>query len=100
MSKWIPDSRKLMTASEMDRLKEVVRRKAESSKVWETCYCFIRLALETGLRVSEMCQLKVRDIFLDGNSFLRVQGKGNKAHNVILPKSLKDHLLNYIAIIS
>ena len=98
MSKWQPDTRKFLTASEMDRLKDVVKRKTETgSKVWETAHTFIRLALETGLRVSEMCNLQVKDIYLDGNSFLRVvKGKGGKARNVILPKSLKDHLQAYI----
>lgn len=97
MSKWVPDSRKFLTSNEMDRLKETVRQKSLTSKVYEVANCFVRLALETGLRVSEMTNLKVKDVFFNGNSFLRVQhGKGNKARNVLLPSSLRDYLRAYI----
>ena len=59
----------------------------------------IDLALNTGLRVQELCDLKVDDLHIDyGESALTVQhGKGNKKRLVKFGKKTKAHLKNYLS---
>ena len=55
--------------------------------------CIISLLYATGVRVSELTHIKMRDIDLD-RMLLRVyQGKGKKDRMTLLPKSLKDILI-------
>jgi len=60
----------------------------------------INLLLHTGIRVSELCQLKTDDILIDGRKgFIKVaQGKGNKTRLVPLNStainSIKSHIGN------
>lgn len=55
--------------------------------------CIISLLYGTGVRVSELTHIKMRDIDLD-RMILRVyQGKGKKDRMTILPKSLKEILV-------
>lgn len=97
---WNIDFTKFLTSAEMKKLEAATKERAETGdkkEIWKTRYIFILLALQTGLRVAEICALKVKDLFFDGNNFLRVQhGKGNKARNVMLPKRLKGELQAYI----
>ncbi len=62
----------------------------------------LELLYATGLRVSELCNLKVTDIDFD-NCFLRVMGKGKKERIVpiadIALKYLKPYIFNYRNII-
>lgn len=56
--------------------------------------CILSILYGTGIRVSELTQIKMRDIDLD-RMLLRVsQGKGKKDRMTILPLSLKDILKN------
>lgn len=56
--------------------------------------CIISLLYGSGLRVSELTHVKMRDLDLD-RMFLRVfQGKGKKDRMTILPKSMKAILFN------
>ncbi len=58
-------------------------------------YAILEMLYDTGLRVSELCSLKVSDI--DYNSdFITILGKGKKERNVPLLKSLKSALKDYI----
>lgn len=50
----------------------------------------------TGLRISELCKLKVQDIDFKNNSALVKQGKGKKDRIVILGNKLKELLLIYL----
>jgi len=47
------------------------------------------LALCCGLRVSEICDLKKRDIDIENNKIKVIQGKGSKDRYVMLPEKLK-----------
>ncbi len=59
----------------------------------------LRLMAETiyggGLRVSECCRLRVKDVDFDTKT-LRVLGKGDKYHATLLPQSLKDPLRKHL----
>jgi len=67
-------------------------------KTWVTRYAAIHLALNSGLRVSEIAALKIRDLSLDGrNNYLIVQrGKGKRKRDVHLDKEIVKHLKAYI----
>jgi len=62
-------------------------------------WAILHVALDAGLRVSEICDLRVRDVILDnGNASLIVRnGKGNKKRGVKIGKALRDHLEEFIA---
>ena len=46
-------------------------------------HCILELLYTSGLRISELCNLKISDLFLD-EGFIRVVGKGNKQRLVPL----------------
>jgi len=55
--------------------------------------CIISLLYGTGVRVSELTHIRMRDIDLDRMMLLVYQGKGKKDRLTILPQSLKDILM-------
>lgn len=55
--------------------------------------CIISLLYATGVRVSELTHIKMRDIDLDRRMLRVYQGKGKKDRMTMLPKSLKDILI-------
>jgi integrase/recombinase XerD len=60
-------------------------------------YTIMMFLLETGVRVRELCDIKVNDInFYDG--VVRIDGKGNKERYVPIQKTMKKQLSNYIQI--
>jgi len=58
----------------------------------------IDLALSTGMRVSEISNLKESDLYLGNNEFelIVTRGKGGKRRTVYFDPSLKAHLKKYI----
>jgi site-specific recombinase XerD len=56
----------------------------------------IRLMYSAGLRVSELLNLKIKDLCLDGNYGWVRNGKGGKDRPFIIAHSLKEELTNYI----
>ena len=56
----------------------------------------LKFAFYTGLRVSEICNLNLTDVFLDEGKILVVHGKGGKNRLVAINKALKEDLKNYI----
>ncbi len=62
-------------------------------------WAILHVALDSGLRVSEICDLRVRDVILDnGSASLIVRnGKGNKKRGVKIGRALRDHLAEFIA---
>lgn len=62
-------------------------------------WAILHVALDTGLRVSEICNLRVRDLILDReNASLIVQdGKGHKKRGVKMGKALREHLLEFLS---
>jgi integrase len=62
-------------------------------------WAIMHVAIDSGLRVSEICDLKVRDVITDeGSASLIVRnGKGNKKRGVKIGKPLADHLRQFMA---
>ena len=56
--------------------------------------CVVSMLYATGVRVSELTHIKMRDIDLDRMMLRVFQGKGKKDRMTILPLSLKDVLKN------
>jgi site-specific recombinase XerD len=94
--KWNPDYSKWLSENEMNTLQTYVDDRQDKSQVWNRYHLVISLSLQSGLRVSEMANLKVSNCCLDGNSFLRVLGKGKKVRNIIIPNTLKKLLHDHI----
>ena len=58
----------------------------------------IDLALQAGLRVGEISNLEIKDLFIEkGHSHIYIrQGKGNKSRLVTIGESLRNHLRRYL----
>ena len=57
----------------------------------------IKTLFITGMRVSELSNLKVDDLFLSENKIKIVQGKGQKDRMVLIDEALKIEILVYLA---
>ena len=102
-SQWIMSFEKLMSETEVKALRAVLeagaivaKSKAHQGPVRDQC--IVELALKTGLRVSEISQLKLEDIDLKrgGNSLIVRHGKGDKSRVVKFSSKLKILILEYI----
>ncbi len=84
----LPD---VLTVEEIDCIISVIDTgKAEGQRnraIIETLY-------SCGLRVSELCNLRLSDLYLD-EGFIRVEGKGNKQRLVPVSSRAVDELQNY-----
>ncbi len=93
-----------MTPEQVAELKAHCRHEAEHGRQDGRLntvldWAILHIALDSGLRVSEICALKMRDIIIeDGNASLIVRnGKGNKKRGVKIGQALRDHLEEFIA---
>jgi len=103
-SQWIMSFENLMSETEVKALRAVLeagaivaKSKAHQGPVRDQC--IVELALGTGLRVSEISQLKLLDIDLKrgGNSLIVRHGKrGDKSRVVKFSSTLKTLILEYI----
>jgi integrase/recombinase XerD len=102
-SQWIMSFSKLMSEDEVKALRKaleaaviIAKSKAHQGPVRDQC--IIELALGTGLRVSEISQLKLEDIDLKrgGNSLIVLHGKGDKQRIVKFSSKLKTVILEYL----
>lgn len=61
-------------------------------------WAILHVALDSGLRVSEICALELRDIILDRHhaSLIVRSGKGDKKRGVRVGGALRDHLEEFI----
>lgn len=93
-----------LTPDEVATLKDYCRRRAENGREdgrerpvrdW----AILHAALDSGLRVSEICALQVRDVILDRHhaSLIVRSGKGDKKRGVRVGSALRDHLAQFIA---
>jgi len=92
-----------MTEQQIKRLKDTLRRGAREGKekgnyVAVRDWCILHIALDAGLRVSEICDLKIGDLLIDqGNSSIIVRsGKGDKKRGVSIGSELRSHLKSYM----
>ena len=104
-SQWLMSFSKLMSEDETTALRKtleaaviIAKSKAHQGPVRDQC--IIELALGTGLRVSEISQLKLEDIDLKrgGNSLIVLHGKGDKQRIVKFSSKLKTVILEYLSI--
>jgi integrase len=92
-----------MTPAQVRDLKEHCRRQADGAKNARTNpvrdWAILHVALDTGLRVSEICALELRDVILDGGhpALIVRDGKGGKKRGVKLGSALCDHLAAFVA---
>lgn len=93
-----------LTPEQVRRLKDHCRVRAESAasdgrtnpvRDW----AILHVALDTGLRVSEICALTLRDVILDGGhpSLIVRDGKGGKKRGVKVGSALGKHLSAFVA---
>jgi len=92
---------KFLSHSEAKRLITIVEDKAAADRakgrlVWPRIEMMVRLALGTGLRVSELTNVMVMDCNLDKEPCVFVaNGKGNKSRHVFISCELKNQIRNY-----
>ncbi|MCF7825625.1 MAG: site-specific integrase [Candidatus Marinimicrobia bacterium] len=102
-SKWTIDRNKFMTPGQVSKLRRTAEDLAiigEKRKllIAPRDWMIIDLALSTGLRVSEISNLKEEDIYIGNNEFelIVTKGKGGKRRTVYFDPHLKTHLKRYL----
>lgn len=100
---WVLDRSKYLSEQEAKGLLKTAKYMAETAllyghKISVRDYFTIHLALETGLRVSEIAELNCGDIYTDDNagSLTVRKGKGNKKRIVKFNSRLKNHYEEYL----
>jgi len=100
--RWVPPVEKFLTKKEVDLILNATKDQsfidvARGRKIWRKRLMLIKLVFNTGLRVSEICNLKIQNLHLGyGASILVEHGKGDKSREVIINKKLKQNLTEYI----
>lgn len=96
---------KFMSVEERSKLLRCCKREAktdlsEQRRKWVNRYMLTHLALNSGLRVSEIAALKIADVNLNGKeNYLFVQfGKGKRKRDVYIDDEIVEHLKSYIEI--
>lgn len=93
---------KYLSKEEVNQLTKTVTLNADSDRLygrttWPKREMLISLALGTGMRVSEMAALQVKDIKLGHQPYIHVAGgKGDKDRDVTIGSDLKAALSEYI----
>ena len=96
---------KFMDDKERDKLVKLCKEKAEldlmkGRTTWTARYMLVNLALYSGLRVSEIAKLKIKDLHLDKvkDHYLFVRnGKRKKPRDVYLDKEIVKDLKRYVS---
>ena len=100
---WVLDRSKYLSLQEVKRLLKTAGHLAETGLLYGHSipvrdYFIIHLALETGLRVSEIAQLNCGDIYIDQKTGLLIvrKGKGNKKRIVRFNREFQQHYEEYL----
>lgn len=103
MTDWIITHEKFLDDDEVKKLQESIEKdmlfaKRKGRQLAVRNYTIIELALGTGLRVSELTNLKLEDINLKrGQNFLIVRkGKGGKTRQIKFSNRLKVIIIKYL----
>ncbi len=103
MGQWIISPEKFLSAEDVRLLRRILKdaatlARARGAQAAVRDQAIIELALGTGLRVSELSNLKVDDLFLKkGQNSLHVQnGKGGKARIVQFGAEVKNLIRDYL----
>ena len=104
MKKWVLTPEKFLKENEVQTLRTFLEEKAivalaKSQKKPIRDWAIIDLALSSGLRASEITNLKIKDIHIGkGESSIFVsRGKGGKNRLVTISEKLKKHLKEFIS---
>ena len=92
----------ILTEKEIEKLLDTAKK--DKSNYGIQLYTMLELLYATGLRISELVEMKISDIQKkyrsDGlytiNDFLIINGKGNKERLIPINKTAKDALIKYI----
>ena len=94
---------KFLTEEEVQKLRKTCINAADLTKSKKQVkpirdWMIIDLALQSGLRVGEISNLEIKDLFIEkGHSHIFVRlGKGNKSRLVTIGESLRNHLRRYL----
>ena len=100
---WVLTPDKFLTEDEVQNLRKTCKDAADLTKSKGQlnairAWMIIDLALQAGLRVGEISNLEIKDLFIEkGHSHVYIrQGKGNKSRLVTIGESLRNHLRRYI----
>ena len=103
MSQWIITPEKYLNEEEVKVLRKVssdlaIIARSKGNQTAVRNHLIIELALGTGLRVSEMTNLKVSDVHLGKgqNSLIVRNGKGGKDRVVAFSSALKNQISDYL----
>lgn len=95
-----PEARQLIKTCEEHSIVDI----AKGRKTWVTRYMLVHLALHSGLRIAELADLQIGDLYLKGitDMYLIVRhGKGRgakgKKRDVYLDREIIKHIRDYIA---
>ena len=101
--RWFPPVEKFLTKKEVDLILNATKDQsfvdvARGRKIWRKRLMLIELVFSTGLRVSEICNLKIQHLHLGhgGASIFVAHGKGDKSREVIINKELKQNLTEFV----
>ncbi len=100
--KWTLDREKFISESEVKKLRRVCEDKAladiqKGRTTWPRFWLVIDLAVNAGLRVKEITELKISNLYLNSKEpRLRVTGKGDKARDVYISKILMTHITEFL----
>lgn len=101
-TKWSLDRQKFLSEAEIRKLKRVVEDKAladlqKGRTTWVRFWMVVDLAINTGMRVSEIASLKIGGLFLSAREpRINVTGKGQRTRDVYIAKELRKHLTTYL----
>ena len=87
--------RKLPHTLSADDIRQLLAQPDASETLGERDQAMLELLYATGLRVSELVALEVRQINFDGN-YLTIKGKGSKVRAVPFGKWAREKLLHYL----
>ncbi|MDD4564238.1 MAG: tyrosine-type recombinase/integrase [Eubacteriales bacterium] len=83
-----------LQANDLHRLRELIHQEGNKQHI-----CIIELLISTGIRVSELCNLRLQDITLDGDkSKIHVVGKGSVNRAIPLNTDAKKAIEDYLEV--
>lgn len=81
----------------VDELKLIFDQVDESTPGGRRDAVLLRLLYDSAARVQELCDLRVRDVFLNNNPHIMLHGKGNKSRYVLIVTDVAQRLSAYIS---
>lgn len=100
--KWTLDREKYLSEAEVKKLRRTVEDKSladlqKGRTTWPRFWMVIDLAVGAGLRVSEIANLKIENLYLNTcEPRIRVTGKGNRTRDVFIAWDLMKHLAGFL----